>query len=261
MTIVRRWRFWEYLPLLASVLGREFQLLFSRKLSPALKKKEWQGKEEDEITAGELLWLSFHRAQWLKVNLEFCTLSDCPGVFSHQTSSCVASRLELKLLLNLLLSVWNFSFRLSSGSKAFARNFSCSHHINPDLIFTYWSEFNTHCNADFYWAGSSVKIFLQAPLEVALWSIIKHGFNPHFENGIRLSYLHICLVSLRSQHCVTPAIQVFIRVLLAKRSVTKSWAKIIDQHVIVCCGRHPTVIAEQSWITAEIGGHVCQRDR
>lgn len=223
MTVVRRWRFWEYLPLLASVLGREFQLLFCRKLSPALKKKGWQGKEEDEITAGELLWLSFHRAQWLKVNLEFCTLSDCPGVFSHQTSSCVASRLELKLLLNLLLSVWNFSFRLSSGSKALARNFSCNHHVNPDLMFTYWSEFNTHCKADFYWAGSGVKIFLQAPLD------------PHFENGIWMSYLHICLVSLRSQHCVTPSIQVFISVLLAKRSVTKSWAKIIDEHFIVCC--------------------------
>lgn len=98
MTVLRRWRFWEYLASLGESLWPCVSAsLFSRKLSWHWK-KGWQGKEEDEITAGELLWLSFHRAQWLKVNLEFCTLSDCPGVSSHQTSSCVPSRLELKLL-------------------------------------------------------------------------------------------------------------------------------------------------------------------
>lgn len=86
---------WRVLPVL---LGCGFQPLSSAGSCLQRWKKGWQGKEEDEITAGELLWLSFHRAQWLKVNLEFCTLSDCPGVFSHQTSSCVPSRLELKLL-------------------------------------------------------------------------------------------------------------------------------------------------------------------
>lgn len=83
------------------------------------KKKGWQGKEEDEITAGELLWLSVHRAQWLKVNLEFCTLSDCPGIFSHQTSGCVPSRLEWKLLFEFASCCLEFQLQVVSWFKSF----------------------------------------------------------------------------------------------------------------------------------------------
>lgn len=92
ISVARRWRFWEFVPLLASAADCSWA-------GNCLQcgEKGWQGREEDEITAGELLWLSVLRAQWLKVNLEFCTHSDCLGVFSHQTSGCVPSRLELNL--------------------------------------------------------------------------------------------------------------------------------------------------------------------
>lgn len=83
--------------MLLIVLGRVFQPL-SLQQETVFSVEKKGVTEEDEITAGELLWLSVHRAQWLKVNLEFCTRSDCRGVFSHQTSGCVPFRQELKLL-------------------------------------------------------------------------------------------------------------------------------------------------------------------
>lgn len=91
-------------------------------------KKGWQGKEEDEITAGELLWLSVHRAQWLKVNLEFCAPSDCPGVFflTSNIQLCPLQTGIKNFFLNLLLAVCNFGFRLSAAaSKAFFFFFFC----------------------------------------------------------------------------------------------------------------------------------------
>lgn len=114
-------------------------------------KKGWQGKEEDEITAGELLWLSVHRAQWLKVNLEFCAPSDCPGVFflTSNIQLCPLQTGIKNFFLNLLLAVCNFGFRLSAAaSKAFFFFFFASDvsHCHCELTFTCWSEFNTHAD-------------------------------------------------------------------------------------------------------------------
>lgn len=132
------WLSWH---LLLVVLGHVFQPVSSVGNHFRLWKRGWQGKEKDEITAGELLWLSFHRAQWLKVNLEFCTLSDCPGVFL--TSNIQSCRLQAGIkTASLLLDVWNFSFRLSNGSKAYERRVSSCHCINVNHIFTHWNSFS-----------------------------------------------------------------------------------------------------------------------
>lgn len=91
--------------------------LFSRKLCSVLKKggdspkKRMRSQQESRC--------GFHRAQWLKVNLKFCPLSDGPRVFSHKT---VVSPLELKpefasrcLELQLQVVEWFKSFSLGTS--------------------------------------------------------------------------------------------------------------------------------------------------
>lgn len=178
MTVLRRWRFWEYLPLLASVAGS----LYCRETFFSVEKRGDRAKRRMRSQQESCCGLAFTELNGLKLIWNSALSLIAREFFSHQTSSCVPSRLELKLLFDLLLAVWNFSFRLSGGSKAFARNFEYCHQINTELILTHGSEFNTQCNADFHRAGSGVKIFPQAPLELTLWLSFKNGFNSHFDN-------------------------------------------------------------------------------
>lgn len=185
MTVLRRWRFWEYLPLLASVADcswpRVSASLFSRKLSSALKKRGWRGKEEDEITAGELLWLSVHRAQWLKVNLEFCTRSDCRGVFSHQTSGCVPLQTGIKASFWICVLL---SGAPASSCLAVQKLLPGMSHIVIESLYSHTkSEFNTQYKCRFFTGLVLVwEFFPQALLELTMWSIFKSGFNSICEN-------------------------------------------------------------------------------
>lgn len=102
MTVLRRWKFWEYLPLLASVAGCSWlwisASLSRRKLSFwRWKKRGDRAKRRMRSQQESCCGLAFTGLNGLKLIWNSAlSLIALEFFFSHQTSSCVPSRLELK---------------------------------------------------------------------------------------------------------------------------------------------------------------------
>lgn len=143
--------FWRALPIVLGPSDFRDNFLQQETCVEPWKKRGDRAKEEDEITAGELLWLSARRAQWLKVNLEILHSLWLPGTFlffffflSPLTSNirlCPLPDGNQSPLLWMCCSLCGASaVWLSSASKASARKVS---RRRRELKSSHQSEFHT----------------------------------------------------------------------------------------------------------------------
>lgn len=127
MTVLWRCRFWEYLPLLACVAGCSWPLvlafLFSGK-KPPQKTGGDRAKRRMSSQQESCCGLAFTGLNGLKL-IWNSALSLSAWEFSHIKPPVVSPPdWNENFFLIWLLAVWNFTFRLSSGFKAFAKNVS-----------------------------------------------------------------------------------------------------------------------------------------
>lgn len=206
MTVLRRWKFWEYLPLLASVAGCSWlwisASLSRRKLSFwRWKKRGDRAKRRMRSQQESCCGLAFTGLNGLKLIWNSAlSLIALEFFFSHQTSSCVPSRLELKtsFWICFLLSGTSASGCLLLQKPCFFFFFASDvSHCHCELTFTRWSEFNTHADVllqDWFWCEHLPTGSIGA--DSVGYQKKKKGFNSLCENDkscIRLIYCPLWL--------------------------------------------------------------------
>lgn len=179
MTVLRRWRFWEYLPLLASVADcswpRVSASLFSRKLSSALKKGGDRAKKRMRSQQESCCGLAFTGLNGLKL-IWNSALALIAGEFSHIKHQVVSpSRLELKLLFEFASCCLELQLQVVSRFKSSCQEclilslrayihtlkVNSTHNINADfLLGWFWCENSSHRRCWSWRCGLFLKVAL-----------------------------------------------------------------------------------------------------